>query len=556
MRYWVRVGDESKGPFGPDHIRDMPNVTMETWVCPEGAQSATDWTQLRDIAELARVLRQLPGPPPFSIQQSPLPLPSSSQAESVSTTTQTRSSMAIVALVLTILNIPWDYIAFKGAARLLGGRVADALVCLAVLLLLPIVFNIALAAVSWFRASKSASRSGTGLTTVALIIGAIHLVFACLFFVVLYRADGRSGVVAQNPTPILSTAASMTVIPAGAPSSSSPAGLAAPTATPPVDVWAGKEQEAIAFVKNFPLQAAAIFPRCPRSIEAVQDGFDDNGELRDMSTVTSWPETKSFDDLFECNRFLSVEMLLLEMAMMEKQNGGSQDVIAQFRLNPGKLWGYVTKVTTSWDASQQDGPRYRVNVHIKEDHKNLVPGKKFGTPVRKQTTWVWLIDMTAKTLKPLNWGSWIAVDASHADARLHKLTMADPEGFGKSKDIDSYDVSGIAPTYRLGESTPREEREHEDKASMSPSTTGEDDIPETEVAEVVRTVADCMPVYRKMQLGQVDADALAACNARMVSMNNFANKYGKKSGIRILRYCSQHYGARCHSMIDWLNNPR
>jgi hypothetical protein len=64
MRYWIRVAEQTIGPFTPDEVRRQTGVTDETPVCPEGAQNSTDWRRLKEVPELAMALRGIIAPTP------------------------------------------------------------------------------------------------------------------------------------------------------------------------------------------------------------------------------------------------------------------------------------------------------------------------------------------------------------------------------------------------------------------------------------------------------------------------------------------------------------
>ena len=59
MKYWVRINNKSLGPVGPDQIREIIGSNEDSFVCPEGAASASDWRRLRDVPERAQALRGL-----------------------------------------------------------------------------------------------------------------------------------------------------------------------------------------------------------------------------------------------------------------------------------------------------------------------------------------------------------------------------------------------------------------------------------------------------------------------------------------------------------------
>jgi hypothetical protein len=86
MKYWVRIDKKSFGPFSPDQLRHVPGVSPDSFVCPEGARSASDWHRLRDMPELARAApsgahaASASPPPPAPAPVAPTSLPPVSAA--------------------------------------------------------------------------------------------------------------------------------------------------------------------------------------------------------------------------------------------------------------------------------------------------------------------------------------------------------------------------------------------------------------------------------------------------------------------------------------------
>lgn len=438
MRYWVRVNKDSLGPFTPEQIRQHPEVTESTLVYPETAKDAVAWKRLREVPELLRATTRAPSAPAKLVQVSVQPInvspsrPADTAPGSTSPvsrdlpggqTEKITNRMAIVALSLAILNIPWDYVAFNGMARLLGGRVEKNWTSLTVVLLVPLLVNLVLATVAWFRANKSTSRSGTGLATVALVIGVIHLVLVSLFSIILYRAAHKDAPMGLKPI---------------AQKTEQPAVAAA-------DSWAGRADEAMSLMKGFPVRKV-IFPRCPRNLNTVADVVSEQGITKSLQQVETWPQVHTVPEAISCKQFMPVALLLLMTTEMQKKAGvfrGAADIAKQVRENPDAFRKYEISVTQAWSVKQSSGPNYIVEVDIHEEGLNV------GGPVDKRTAWKWQVNLLEKTVRPLNAGAWISLDSSAAGTWIMAEVQRDPTGqVATQANMDMVDVSAVAPIFQ------------------------------------------------------------------------------------------------------------
>jgi peptidyl-prolyl cis-trans isomerase A (cyclophilin A) len=242
----------------------------------------------------------------------------------------------------------------------------------------------------------------------------------------------------------------------------SPSGIK-PEAKPVEDPWKGKEKEAVAFVKNFPVRGA-VPRRCPSRIEDIADAFGarPGGNFDDIRT---WSEVKVIRDRFECDRFIPFSLQFAVAAW--QASGRPPEVVArEVRSDPESLRRTETKLTFSWVARQESGPLYRVDTPVRMAGPRLLLG-----PFDATFQYAWQINLEQKTLKPLTLLAWEQINSKDAHQWGETQLKKDPT----SKDVGSLDVSAVAPTYRLdasaaqsGPHSPRQAPRRQ-KAERAPS---------------------------------------------------------------------------------------
>ena len=171
--------------------------------------------------------------------------------------------------------------------------------------------------------------------------------------------------------------------------------------SPTTDAWQGREQEAIDSVKNFRI-SNTMFPRCPLKLEDVCDGLSEQPKLRGAG-VRSWPKVATIAEVFDCSRFLNAWMMARIVIETQTQQGQSRDeVVSQWssecHSNPEILRRSVHVVEVVWSATRESGPRYRARAVVHD--KGLFVS---GNVADQETTYAWLVDLAARTLKHKFW---------------------------------------------------------------------------------------------------------------------------------------------------------
>jgi|GEM_PF-2789533 len=212
----------------------------------------------------------------------------------------------------------------------------------------------------------------------------------------------------------------------------SPSGL--PSAS-----WQGREQEAISFVKSFPVRDP-FMARCPSRIEDVSEGVG-----RTDQEVPDWPQVKTVQDAYDCARF--VPLLLVAEGLASDMNKRPETFALMMRSTPEMFQPYETKLTFSWTAKDQGAGRYRIDAKVGMEGLAV---KKMGGATESRDAWS--VDLPNKSLQPLLASTWFKFDSKAYTAWAAEEAKRDPHGSAASTEPSVWgeiDVSGVAPSYSL-----------------------------------------------------------------------------------------------------------
>ena len=206
---------------------------------------------------------------------------------------------------------------------------------------------------------------------------------------------------------------------------------------PSARIKADRGPEAIDFVLKFPVHSA-LYLRCPLKIQDIGDGIGQK-----LNSVPTWHKVESVQDEFECDRFIPAVIAVTQEA--KKTNRYPGDVAEEVRAAPDHFKRYAREVTYTQRSKHQNGARYWV---ILTARSWGVAPSTLNTPPKRT---VWLVDLTQKSLKPVNLVAWLTVDDKAASAWSDKNAPGVTDGtvIAAGKDPARIDVSAVTPTYRL-----------------------------------------------------------------------------------------------------------